>query len=392
MAAPPRHGSFLRLTRLAAGGMGVVYLGIHPEGRQLGAIKTMFRQHLGDTARVDRFRKECLLHARLRHPHVVACLEASAHDAEPSLVLEYLRGHPLSEALEAGPLPPWEAAELLESLASALDYLHARGVQHHDLKPSNVYATRSGRYLLLDMGVAAEENVTLASSRTFLYSAPEVNRAEANDPRADLYSLGLVLFECLTGVRALGASSLAGAIQEQASREVPDPRELVPALPEGLATLTRDLTRARAEARPASAHAVLERLRPVRLELAAAPAAPFARVQRQGRILAFAAHQEFEAALGLLDALEHDLPAHAWCAWQRARLQAARGRFVESLEHLRVARERGLDEAEALEHEGLCLLQAGRNLEAHGRFQALAAVRPDDPMAAGLVQWLETAD
>lgn len=383
--------AFQAIAQLATGGMGVVYLGLEPASRTLGALKTMFRQHLRDPVRLERFRKEVRLHSRLGHPQIVACLEACPDAETPSLVLEYLRGRPLSDRLEEGPFPLWEVLELVESLAGALSHLHGQDVLHHDLKPSNVFACRTGRFVLLDMGVAAAAHASEASSRTFLYSAPEVNRQERCDPRADLYSLGLVLFECLTGVRALESTTLAGAIQEQCSASIPDPRDFSPAVPDSLAQLCKRLTAPDPEHRPGSAREILHEIRSVRDQFTGDGENAFTRVRQRGRILDLLARQEFDLALALLEKERLAHPRSPWGHWVLARTQSQRGRFGPSLEALGEAERLGLDRRLILEQRGFTQLQAGRYLDAYATLSELAQERPDDPCCRGLLRWLEEA-
>jgi serine/threonine protein kinase len=293
--------------------------------------------------------------------------------------------------LERSPLSIGETTELVESLAGALGHLHTQNILHHDLKPSNIFCCQTGRIVLLDLGVAAAASHLDASSRTFLYSAPEVNRHEECDPRADLYSLGLVLFECLTGVRALEATSLPGAIHEQSQMAVPDPRDMAPLIPHSLATLCQDLTAATPSARPENAGVVLAHVQALRTKLAGEGENEFSRELVRGKILELTARQEFDLALALLKRYRETTPRSAWGPWIQARIQSQRGRYIQSLEALNEAQDLGLANSLVKEHEVLCYLQAGRNLEAYGRLRDLARDHPEDTFYRGLIEWLERA-
>ena len=203
----PFAGRFRLLRTLAAGGMGVVYeaLDLDAEGRRV-ALKVQ-RDHEPDNAR--RFWREAEILRALEHPVPVRCHDAGQlADGRVWLALEWLEGEDLHHALGRGPLEPSEALNLVAQVADALGALHARGVVHRDVKPENLFLEggRPERVRLLDLGIArlvdpqAHGPKTGAVIGTPAYMSPEQARAaEDLDHRTDLWSLGAVLYECLTG-------------------------------------------------------------------------------------------------------------------------------------------------------------------------------------------------
>jgi formylglycine-generating enzyme required for sulfatase activity len=194
---------------LGHGGMGVVYRAHQLKANRLVALK-MIRafEHASPTNRL-RFHIETEAVARLQHPHIVQLYEVSEVRGQPYFSLEFCDGGTLGEQLKQKPLTPREAAELIETLARAMHYAHLRGVVHRDLKPGNVLLTGAGRVAkITDFGLAkridAEARDVSQSGAvmgTASYMAPEQAAGKVRDtgPAADVYALGALLYECLTG-------------------------------------------------------------------------------------------------------------------------------------------------------------------------------------------------
>jgi eukaryotic-like serine/threonine-protein kinase len=159
----------------------------------------------GDPRSVARFQQEAQILARLQHPNVITVFDAGVDDGERFIVMELVDGPTLRELLDAeGRLAPERAGEIASLVASALGFAHERAVIHRDVKPSNVLLPPDGGVKLADMGIARllspeALTATLSVRGTALYIAPEQVRGDLVDARADLYSLGCVLFEMLTG-------------------------------------------------------------------------------------------------------------------------------------------------------------------------------------------------
>ena len=206
--------SLLALDELGAGGMGAVYVGYHKPSKSLVAIKTLFPEFSKDDAYILRFRRESSVYQKLNHPNIVHYVDSGTHEGTHYIALEFIHGKPLDELIKKrGSFPPREALEIFESLVGAVGHAHAQNIIHRDLKPQNVVISEDGVVKLLDFGIAQQEDdivktVTGSVLGTFFYAAPEQNQGKAIDHRADIYSLGLILFELLTGKRALSGNDL----------------------------------------------------------------------------------------------------------------------------------------------------------------------------------------
>jgi DNA-binding beta-propeller fold protein YncE len=207
--ADPAIGSILAGYRLdaliARGGMGVVYRATHLALDRPVALKVIARQLAGDQRFRDRFLRESRLAARLDHPAVVPVFDAREEEGELIVAMRLISGGDLRKRIEAaGPLPPAEAVALLGQVADALDAAHAAGIVHRDVKPHNILLEGERAYLT-DFGLAkalGDSGVLSGTSivGTVEYMSPEQWRGEHVGPAADVYSLGCVLYEALTGV------------------------------------------------------------------------------------------------------------------------------------------------------------------------------------------------
>ncbi len=213
----PRLGTVIggcRLTeRIGAGGMGVVYRAEQLSLGRVVAVKLLAENHLEQPQLADRFRREISVLARLGHPNIVSILDGDVSESGAWFVMEYVDGVSLRRILANGGVSPLEALRIIPQLCDALEYAHARGVVHRDLKPENVILDRDGRVRLLDFGLSrlVETPDPLMVTRptqilgTFEYMAPEQREASRTvDHRADLYSLGVLIYEMLTGELPIG--------------------------------------------------------------------------------------------------------------------------------------------------------------------------------------------
>lgn len=218
-------GNFRLGRRLGQGGMGEVFLARDAVlGRDVALKFIRGGQATADSIR--RFFVEGRATAALNHPNVVVVYDLQQHDDQPYLVLELVRGRTLAELLEEGPLPAREAARVILGCASALAAAHEGGLLHRDFKPANVVVGDDRRPRVLDFGLAyhlaAGEQVQ-AFEGTPAYMAPEQMLGRALTPAADVWALGLVFFECLTGNR-IGARTISAEINEGAVRREIDAR------------------------------------------------------------------------------------------------------------------------------------------------------------------------
>lgn len=231
--------------RLGAGGMGVVYRAVHRRLRQPRAVKILPAQLAADPMFVTRFEREARLAAELHHPNIVQIFDVGDHDGISYIAMELLEGRSLRQLiLDERPLAIDRVLAILRQLADALDFAHEHGVAHRDVKPGNVVVSvgtrrQTGQHeqiTLVDFGIAraAEEGGltgTGALVGTAEYMAPEVIMGEPNGSGSDLYALGIVAYELVTGrVPFTGANSQA-VMFAQVHREPPPPRTLRPDLP-----------------------------------------------------------------------------------------------------------------------------------------------------------------
>lgn len=237
-------GRYRLLRRLGQGGMGVVYEAEHQGMGQKVAIKFLHAVFSGDAEVVRRFHNEARSYARLVHPHAIQLHDFGA-DEEGNLyiVMEYLEGSDLRKVLQAEKrLPPAEAFDVLLQVADVVQTAHQRGIIHRDLKPENLMLTRelTGYHVkVLDFGIAQLTDGTGGQTApgmlcgTPRYMAPEQTEGLELDGRADVYALGLVLYEALVGSNPFEAPSVSQVLQKQRTVPVPSLAEVAPLLPLG---------------------------------------------------------------------------------------------------------------------------------------------------------------
>jgi eukaryotic-like serine/threonine-protein kinase len=256
---------------LGGGGMARVYLA-HDNvlGRDV-ALKVLREQYADDTDFVERFRREAKNAASLNHPTIVQVYDQGrAEDGPNYMAMEYVPGHTLAERIKRrGPLDPSEVAGIASQVADALAVAHQRGIVHRDIKPQNVLLTASGEAKVSDFGIAraasartmTEANVLLG---TAAYMSPEQVRGERVGPQSDLYSLGIVLYEMLTGELPYTAEDPIATAVKRLDEPPRHPREANPAVSQELDALTAKLLANDPNDRYTSAAELAEDLRRVR--------------------------------------------------------------------------------------------------------------------------------
>jgi serine/threonine-protein kinase len=229
--AGKRLGPFEVIERLGEGGMAAVYRGRDTSLRRDVALKVFPADCLKDPGFLERFQAEARIWGRLDHPCIIPLYAAGVDGDTPYLAMKLVRGA-LSDLLEHGPLIEERAALILADVASALDYAHSQGIVHRDVKPANVLLGEDGRAYLSDFGIAhmsAPGEKSIAGTPG--YMAPEQARRPA-DWRADVYALGCLAYEVLTGVTPFEGDTPTELLRRHQRESPPPPRQIAPWLPE----------------------------------------------------------------------------------------------------------------------------------------------------------------
>jgi WD40 repeat protein/serine/threonine protein kinase len=223
------------LESIGEGAFGVVYRATQPQiGREV-AIKAVHPELANHPDFVRRFEREAQIVARLEHPHIVPLYDYWREPDGAFLVMRYLRGGSVEDLIAEGPLSVERAATLLDQIAAALAAAHRQGVVHRDVKPGNVLLDEEGNAYLTDFGVALDAGSPERTSGTMLrgtpaYLSPEQVRLEAATPRSDVYALGVILYEMLTGEHPYPEGSLSALLDRHLREPVPSLRDARPEL------------------------------------------------------------------------------------------------------------------------------------------------------------------
>src|ERR671939_995020 len=233
------HGRYRILRKLGTGGMANVYLAEDQELGRRVAIKILNERHAADEQFVERFRREAKNAAGLSHPNIVSIYDRGEAEGTYYISMEYLDGRSLKELILArGPAPVPVAIDYARQILAALRFGHRHGIVHRDIKPHNVVVDADGRLKVTDFGIAragpsqmTEEGSIIGTAQ---YLSPEQAKGAPVDQRSDLYSVGIVLYEMLTGkVPFTGETPLEIAMKHLSEVPVP-PSEIRPELPESL--------------------------------------------------------------------------------------------------------------------------------------------------------------
>ncbi|MBC7301871.1 MAG: serine/threonine protein kinase, partial [Nocardia sp.] len=227
---------------LGAGGMGSVYAARHPRLPRLVAVKLLHSSYSADPEFRGRFEREAELAGRLDHPNIVAIHDRGDEDGRLWIAMQYVAGTDAQSALRTGALTPDRALRIARSTADALDYAHADGLLHRDVKPANILLSESTgggdeRVLLTDFGIAKAIDEGTALTRTgslvatLRYAAPEQLDGRGAGPRSDQYSLACTLFHLLTGRPPFTATSAGALVGAHLMQPAPRISELAPDLP-----------------------------------------------------------------------------------------------------------------------------------------------------------------
>ncbi|MGC9400605.1 MAG: protein kinase domain-containing protein [Anaerolineae bacterium] len=234
-------GKYEVTEHISHGGMAEVYLGRQRNLDRQVAIKVLHPFLADEQGFVSRFQREARLVAALRHPNIVQVYDFDHHEELDIyyMVMEFIKGNTLKERLKGGPLDAEEAGAITAAIADALDYAHRREMVHRDIKPGNIMFTEEGDPVLADFGIARMLSVTgLTASGAMVgtpaYMAPEIGAGESATAASDIYSLGVVLYEMITGRLPFEADIPMSLVMKHINDPVPSPRQYAPQLPKAL--------------------------------------------------------------------------------------------------------------------------------------------------------------
>ena len=247
---PTTIGRYELREMIGRGGMATVFYGYDPRFRRPVAVKVMTLDFMGDEVLRARFEREAQTIAALEHPAIVPVYDFGEEEGRPYLVMRLMNGGTLADRLRKGVLPIQETAQILHRIGSALERAHQKGIVHRDLKPSNIMFDEYGDAFLGDFGIArvTESAVTLTGEAvigTPAYMSPEqINGDKELDGRSDIYALGIICFEMLTGQRPFQSDTAARLMMKHVLDPIPDIRQVRPDLPAGVeAVIARTLAK-----------------------------------------------------------------------------------------------------------------------------------------------------
>ncbi len=225
-------GPYKIIEEIGRGGMAAVYRAYQPNMERDVAVKVIMKSLVGDNDSIHRFQREARLIARLEHPHILPVYDFDGRHDPPYIVMRYLHSGTLKHILSQGLLPLPEVSHLIQQVGSALDYAHRQGIIHRDIKPSNIMIDQEGHAFVTDFGLARmvstgneiSQEITAAGSiiGTPIYMAPEqIAGEQVVDHRADIYSLGVILYQVLTGQLPYSAEKSFGLLAKHLHEPIP---------------------------------------------------------------------------------------------------------------------------------------------------------------------------
>ena len=233
-------GSYQIVAPLGEGGMAAVYKAYQPAMERYVAVKILPRHMASSDEFLARFRREAKLVAQLQHPHILPVFDYGEADGYPYIVMPFVHVGTLADLLQKQRLSFTEIRRIATQIGEALSYAHGHGMIHRDIKPSNVLIDESGNCLLTDFGLArmAEAVTKLTTSGTVMgtpaYMSPEQGAGSITDHRSDIYSLGIILYEMVTGRVPYVAETPVAVVFKHIQDPLPSARKLNPSLPEAL--------------------------------------------------------------------------------------------------------------------------------------------------------------
>lgn len=255
---------------LAKGGMATIYIATDPSFERQVAIKMLPHALLHDPMFRTRFEREAKTVAKLEHPYIVPVYDFGEENGQPFLVMKLMMGGSLADRIAKGPISKRQIEQIFSRITQALEVAHKKGIVHRDLKPGNILFDEYGLAFLSDFGIARMTSDAMATITktggavgTPGYMSPEQIQGKPVDGRSDIYALGVLLFEMITGHKPFHADTPAMVIVKQLTETVPNICELVPELPSVYDELMRRLTAKNREHRPVKATYVTKMIQAV---------------------------------------------------------------------------------------------------------------------------------
>jgi tRNA A-37 threonylcarbamoyl transferase component Bud32 len=235
-------GKYRLVARLGRGGMAEVYKAYQPGLDRYVGIKVLHAHLVDDQDFINRFEREALAIGKLRHPNIVQAVDFDRDGETYFMAMEFIDGPTLKDEIKARkatnqPFTSEEISRIFTALCGAIDYAHSRGMVHRDIKPANVMINDEGQVVLTDFGIArimgaTQYTQTGALSGTPAYMSPEQGQGERGDERSDIYSIGVMLYEMLTGIVPYDADTPFAVIMKHISEPLPLPSKINPDVPE----------------------------------------------------------------------------------------------------------------------------------------------------------------
>ena len=227
-------GKYVLISKIDKGGWGIVYRGVHKTLKMPVAVKMMKHDMAMEQSFLDTFRQEAEIIARMSHPNIVNVYDIEEIYKTIFIIMEYLEGKSLKEHIRiSGGLTPGRCIDILAQVCDGLACAHELDIVHRDIKPANIFLLEGDRVKLLDFGLACAPGTEDLNIRgTVHYAPPEQIDGWPVDARSDIYSMGVMGYEMVTGSKPYPVSSLAEIMEKHCSRDLPDPAVLVPDIPQ----------------------------------------------------------------------------------------------------------------------------------------------------------------
>jgi serine/threonine protein kinase len=249
-------GKYLLTEKVGQGGWGIVYRGVHRLLKMPVAVKMMKHDMAMEPAFLDTFRREAETIARMRHPNIVSVYDIEEMYKTIFIIMEYLEGVSLKDYLKTmGSMPVELCVDVLFQICNGLSCAHSYNIVHRDIKPANIIILENNLVKLLDFGLACAPGIEdMSIAGTVYYAPPEQILGERVDQRSDVYSMGIMAYEMITGHRPYPEDNLADLMDMHCEQEIPDPALLIPDLPEELSRFIKKCCQRDPDQRYPNAH------------------------------------------------------------------------------------------------------------------------------------------